>query len=103
MIFSGGGRPDGKGGLDLYISFRRDGVWSSARPLGNGINSAAWDFNPSVSPDGRTFFFTSARSHFDQPPAARMTYDDLTRRLNSPGNGLGDIYSVPIEALAIPR
>lgn len=103
LIFSAGGRAEGKGGLDLFISFRRDSVWSSARPLGHDINSAAWDFNPSVSPDGRTLFFTSARSSFEEPPATRMSYDDLTRRLQSPGNGLGDIYSVPIEALDIPR
>jgi len=103
LIFSAGGRADGKGGLDLYISFNRDGVWSSARSLGHGINSASWDFNPSVSPDGRTFYFTSARSSLASPPASRMSYEDLTRRLQSPGNGLGDIYSIPIEALEIPR
>ena len=103
LIFSAGGRADGKGGLDLYVSFRRDGIWSSARALGHGINSEAWDFNPSVSPDGRTFYFTSARSRLAVPPAERMSYQQLTRLLSEPGNGLGDIYSIPIEALEIPR
>lgn len=103
LIFSAGGRADGKGGLDLYLSVRRAGVWSVARPLGHGINSEAWDFNPSVSPDGRTFFFTSARSHLAEPPSKPMNYDQLMRTLNGPGNGLGDIYSIPIEALEIPR
>ena len=103
LIFSAGGRPDGQGGLDLYISFRRDGAWSGARPLGHGINSPSWDFNPSVSPDGRTFFFTSARSRLADPPPQRMSYDELTQRLHGPGNGLGDIYSIPIAALGIPR
>jgi hypothetical protein len=103
LIFSAGGRADAKGGLDLYISFWRNGVWSAALPLGHGINSAAWDFNPSVSPDGRTFYFTSARSSLDLPPAQRMSYEDLTHRLQAPRNGLGDIYSIPIEALEIPH
>ena len=103
LIFSAGGRADGKGGLDLYISVRRDGVWSAARPLGHGINSEAWDFNPSVSPDGRTFFFTSTRSGLGTPPARPRTYEQLTRLLSEPGNGLGDIYSIPIEALDLPR
>ncbi|MGH7726322.1 MAG: Xaa-Pro aminopeptidase [Candidatus Eiseniibacteriota bacterium] len=103
LVFSAGGRADGKGGLDLYISYRRNGVWSGARPLGHDINSPWFDFNPSVSPDGRTFFFTSARSRFVEPPSRPMSYDELTRRLGSPGNGLGDIYSIPIEALEIPR
>jgi hypothetical protein len=52
LIFSAGGRAEGKGGLDLYISFRRDGTWSMARPLGHRHHSEAFDFNPSVSPDG---------------------------------------------------
>ena len=103
LVFSAGGRADGKGGLDLYISYRRNGVWSSARPLGHDINSPWFDFNPSVSPDGSTFFFTSARSRFVELPSRPMSYDELTRRLNGPGNGLGDIYSIPIEALEIPR
>jgi len=102
LVFSAGGRAEGKGGLDLYVSVRRDGVWSSARLLGHDINSAGWDFNPSVSPDGRTFFFTSTRASFDPPPKP-LTYDQLTRRLESPGNGLGDIYAIPIEALEIPK
>jgi Tol biopolymer transport system component len=102
LIFSAGGRADGQGGLDLYLSVRRQGVWSSARPLGHDVNSAAWDFNPSVSPDGRTFFFTSGRTRFD-PPRTPWSYDQLMQRLAGPGNGLGDIYSVPIEALEIPR
>ena len=103
LIFSAGGRPDGSGGLDLYVSFRRHGAWSSARPLGHGINTAAWEFNPSVSPDGRTLYFTSTRSDFASPPAARMSYPQVSRRLKEPGNGLGDIYSIPIEALDLPR
>jgi len=102
IVFSAGGRADGQGGLDLYISFQRDGVWSSARPLGSGINSEGWDFNPSVSPDGRTFYFTSTRGRLARPPAKRMSVEELTRLLSGPGNGLGDIYSIPIEALGIP-
>src|SRR5262245_7959876 len=94
LIFSAGGRADGRGGLDLYISLRRNGAWSSARALGHEINSAAWDFNPSVSPDGRTFYFTSSRARFDPPPEA-MSYGQLMQKLESPGNGLGDLYSIP--------
>ena len=31
-----------------------------------------------------------------------MSVEELTRLLSGPGNGLGDIYSIPIEALGIP-
>ena len=103
LIFSAGGRAEGKGGLDLFVSVRRDGQWSSARALGHGINSEAWDFNPSVSPDGRTFYFTSARTDLGRAPARPISYEALMRQLRAPGNGLGDIYSIPIEALDLPR
>ena len=101
-VFSAGGREGGKGGLDLYISFRRGEAWTQARPLGHGINSEGFDFNPSVSPDGKTFFFTSTRSRLGSAPTKARTYAELERALNGPGNGLGDIYSIPIEALDIP-
>jgi len=103
LIFSAGGRADGRGGLDLYVSVRRDGAWSAARPIGHGVNSEAWDFNPSVSPDGRTLFFTSARRRGAQPPPRAVSYPQLMRTLGEPGNGLGDIYSIPADALELPR
>jgi Tol biopolymer transport system component len=101
LVFSAGGRADGKGGLDLYISFRKGDTWTQARPLGHDINSEGFDFNPSVSPDGKTFFFTSTRKR--PAPANGRTYAELERDLSAPGNGLGDIYSIPIEALFSER
>ena len=79
--------------------FDGDGVWSAARALGHGINSEGWDFNPSVSPDGRTFYFTSTRCGLAKPPAQARNAEQLARVLGGPGNGLGDIYAIPIEAL----
>ena len=59
MIFLSFGRPDGYGDGDLYISFREeDSTWSEARNMGDEINSPGLDYCPSVSPDGRFFFFT---------------------------------------------
>ncbi|MEM1262020.1 MAG: hypothetical protein AAGH76_06470 [Pseudomonadota bacterium] len=59
LIHVGAGRPDGLGGADLYVSFRQDdGSWSPDRHLGGGINSEMADYCPSVTPDGRYFFFT---------------------------------------------
>lgn len=101
LVFSGAGRAEAVGQLDLYISVRRNGVWSKATLLGNGINSGGADFNPSVSPDGRWFYFTSTRGSFDEPPAAPLSYREMHRRLAGRGNGLGDIYRIRIEALGI--
>jgi Tol biopolymer transport system component len=51
-------REGGYGSSDLYISFREaDGAWGPAINLGDKINTAASEKNPSVSPDGKFLFF----------------------------------------------
>ena len=53
-------RPGGLGKSDLYISFLRpDGSWSQPRNLGSPINTAEYDFNGRVSPDGKYLFYCS--------------------------------------------
>ena len=101
LIFSAQGRADGAGGFDLYVSYRRGGVWQAARPLGGGVNSTAGDFNQSVSPDGRYLYFSSTRGFFDRVPTERLGYAELQRRLTDVGNGLGDIYRIETRALGI--
>jgi WD40-like Beta Propeller Repeat len=102
LIFSAQGRPSSLGEHDLYISFRRNGVWQRGIHLPAPINSPAGDLNPSVSPDGTYLYFTSTRSVFDTIPARRYDARELWRRLMSPGNGLGDIYRVEMEQLGVP-
>jgi len=47
------------GAGDLHIAFRRaDGSWTPARNLGPLVNTAATEFCPYVTPDGRWLFFT---------------------------------------------
>lgn len=53
-------RPGGLGGDDLWFA-RFDGVWSAPEHLGAGINSAEYEYGPSVSPDGEWLYFTSHR------------------------------------------
>jgi Tol biopolymer transport system component len=103
LIFSAIGRPSALGEHDLYISYRRNGVWQRALRLPAPINSTAADMNPSVSPDGQYLYFTSTRSVFDSVPPRPYDYRELWRRLNSPGNGLGDIYRVDMERLGVAR
>lgn len=55
-------RPGGLGDADLYISFRRaDGSWSEAKNLGPDINTEHAERFPSVTCDGKFFFFGSDR------------------------------------------
>lgn len=87
--------PDGFGGVDLFISFRKDDdTWTKSINMGENINSSASEFCPSVSPDGKYFFFTSNRRLHKPYSEIPLTYERKLKILNSPGNGNGDIYWV---------
>lgn len=103
LIFMAGGRSDGRGGFDLYISYNRNGSWTKATNLGDKINSSANEYSPTISPDGKYFFWTSARGFADKPLEKRLDYQELMGRLRSARNGLGDIYQIDINALGIER
>ena len=63
LIVCVGGRSDGYGGGDLYISFRKsDGSWSKTKNMGKTINSEATEYCPMLSPDGKYLFFTSKKT-----------------------------------------
>lgn len=100
LIFMSAGRPEGKGGGDLYTSVFRDGKWQPAQNLGEPINSRALEISPKISPDGRWFFFTSSRGAFvGKPFDKQMTTDEFMQVLHGPGNGLGDIYQVDFDVI----
>jgi Tol biopolymer transport system component len=59
IIFS---RNEPPGKSDLYISYNKNGVWSTPVNLDAQINSPGSEFCPIISPDGNYLFFTSDRS-----------------------------------------
>ncbi len=61
-VFTACMRDDGQGSCDLYMTIRENGVWGKPFNLGYPINTEAWESQPSLSPDGRTIYFTSNRS-----------------------------------------
>lgn len=99
IIFMAIGRPDCSGSGDLYISYHTDSGWTGALRLDDGINSPALEIGPRLSHDGRYLYFTSTRDLHKLPLDHPETYTDLMHRLHAPGNGLGDIYRVPIETV----
>jgi Tol biopolymer transport system component len=103
LIFMGGGRAEGRGGFDLYVSYNREGRWTKPENLGDKINSPANEYSPSISPDGKYFFWTSTRGFGAAPLERRLTYRELSAKLHAPGNGLGDIYQIDLGALNIRR
>src|SRR5262245_54631991 len=103
IFMASGGRPDSLGGYDLYVSYNRDGKWTKAQNLGAPFNSTADEFSPKFSPDGKYFFWSSARSVIDKPSAKKLTYAEILKRFHSPQNGLGDIYFIETPALKLER
>ena len=50
----------GYGSCDLFISYRISTGWSVPMNLGESINTANWESQPSLSADGRTIYFIRA-------------------------------------------
>jgi Tol biopolymer transport system component len=97
LVFASTGRPDDLGGGDLYISYRKNGVWTPARHLDGGVNSPAREFCPIGSPDGKYLYFTSERGFGDQPLERRLTYKELQENLRGVRNHLGNIWRVEFD------
>jgi hypothetical protein len=52
-------RPGGYGSHDLYFSFqRKDGTWTESKNMGPDINTSGEEARPSITPEGKYFFFT---------------------------------------------
>lgn len=61
LVFTACQGRQGFGNCDLYISYKTGSDWSVPQNLGKGINSPAWESQPSLSSDGRTLYFVSDR------------------------------------------
>ncbi len=78
----------------LYISYKRsDGAWTKAIYLGDEIGRGE-SICPSVSSDGKFFFFTSVRRSHNGISTEYLSYEEKINVLNGPGNGSNDIYWV---------
>ena len=62
LYFTGCNRPDGIGSCDIYVSKHVGDAWNIPVNMGTVVNSDKWDSQPSISSDGKTLYFTSARS-----------------------------------------
>jgi WD40 repeat protein len=103
LIFMCGGRAGARGGFDLYVSYNRNGDWSTPENLGDKINSAGNEYSPTISPDGKYFFWGSTRGFASTSFTKRQSYLELMNKFRSPGNGLGDIYQIDLAELKIKK
>jgi hypothetical protein len=100
------GARDGYGSYDLYVSFRRGAAWSVPVNLGPAVNTAAREYSPRVTPDGRYLMFTSERGFGTERLDAPLTYDAFEAGTHGILNGLGNIYRIelaPLLAAARPK
>lgn len=89
------GREDSLGSIDYYIVFRNENdEWSPPVNMGPKINTAgSKEYTPYVSPDGKYFFFMSARSpQHPNLPGKGFSSDYLEEVHSKPENGNSDIY-----------
>ncbi len=86
-------------GNDIYISFKQGDGWGAGQKLGSQVNNGDANWDPTVSPDGKMLYYTSARvqgfyKRDQQGPA--LDYDGLTKEMDSIFNGRGNILMIPI-------
>lgn len=91
MIFMGV-RPGGKGQNDFYYTFKdTTGRWVVPANISE-LNSPGSEFSPSITSNGKLFFFASTRVNIKR--GKKLDFVSYTRLINAPGNGLGDIYYI---------
>ena len=96
-LLFGSQRRDGEiGGGDIYIAYRDGDGWATPELLGTRVNSTQLDYCPFVF-DGRLYYTSEKR---DQPDGV-FTIESLREAFHSPGNGLGDIYSIPMSEILL--
>lgn len=61
LLIFGSDRPGGFGGIDMYISKMKNGIWSEAELLPLPFNSAFDDFGLIIHEDGTSGYFSSNR------------------------------------------
>lgn len=89
VIITACNRPGGVGSCDLYILFKKeDGKWTSPQNM-RSVNSRWWDSNPSLSADGRTLYFSSAR------PGGDGGSNIWKVNINSEGEAISDPEILP--------
>ncbi len=90
-------RPRGLQNADLFISFKTNGGWSKAKKLPYPYSSSGIEFSPKITWDKKYFFFSSTRNEFVKSPKKPESTKEFHKRIQSVGNGLGDIYRIPLD------
>lgn len=101
LIFTSTSRA-GFGGADLYVSFQNGGTWSEPVNLGGNVNTFLNEGQPGLSADGRSLYFSSIKPKDKadySPRQKRLSNAALEKELNSPFNGLPNIWKINIASI----
>ena len=84
-------------GIDLFIVFRKNGIWGEPIQMGTDVNSPGSDAEPRLSPDLKTVYFSSTRTMpiiFPRTPESAK--QDL-ERINGWDNGNYNIWQFSLK------
>jgi hypothetical protein len=99
LLIGSFGREGGYGNSDLFVSFNEKGNWSKPVNLGPVVNTAAREYSPRVSADGKWLYFASEMGMPYEKRDKPITYQQFTDGMRSVRNGLGNIYRVPLKPI----
>jgi hypothetical protein len=97
LLIGSFGRQPGFGNSDLYISYNENGVWTKPKNLGPVINTAAREYSPRISPDGKWLIYTSEQGMQTEKRDQPFTSEEFSKRANGLLDGLGNLYRIPLD------
>jgi len=94
MIYTACNRSDGIGRCDLYYTTKVGDRWTFPKNMGKPVNSPYRETQPSLTPDGRTLYFSSDRPGGKGQHDIWVSYLDDGNRWSVPEN-LGEVINTP--------
>ncbi len=61
LIFTSCDRNDGLGSCDLYVSVRKNNLWTTPVHMGPNFNTTSWESQPCFGQDGMSIYWSSSR------------------------------------------
>ena len=97
LLIGSFGRQPSLGNSDLFISYNRSGAWTKPVNLGPEINTAAREYSPRITLDGKWLIFTSERGMQTDKRDQPMSSAEFSSKARGIFNGLGNLYRIPME------
>ncbi len=94
-------KPDGYGGTDIYVSYKRDSTWSPPLNLGPSINTLGNELFPFLHHDGTLYFASNGHAGMGGLDIFTASYKDgkwsKPKNMGSPINSTGDDFTIILD------